>query len=87
MSQRQAVPNIVCPKCAGKGELPLARVHPELTLALDDVIRHRGMSAPEMAAFYDGVGTTALNQRLEHLRKLGLVRRKRSGRSWRYYAA
>jgi len=46
-----------------------------------------GNTAPEISRmFVDEVGYTACNNRLERLRKLGLVRRERDGRAWRYFA-
>jgi len=46
-----------------------------------------GRTAPELLDQFPGVGVTALNNRLEKLRALGLVTRKREGRAWRYWAA
>jgi len=73
---------IPCPKCNGSGRVFL----PCLLNAVRQRLRG-GRTAPELLDQFPGVGVTALNNRLEKLRALGLVTRKREGRAWRYWAA
>lgn len=79
------MPKIKCPKC-GVGRIELKKAFPELARTLAYLIEcGGGYSAPEMLDWFPGITTTAINNRLEELRKDGLVRRKRDGRCWRYW--
>ena len=75
-----------CPKCKRDGADP-GRVLPgELRRTLRFVKLNPATSAPYLAREFTGeAGYTAVNNRLERLRKLGLVLRERDGRAWRYY--
>lgn len=72
--------NTTCPKCKGTGEIPLSDV---LQATLGAVSIHGPITAPELYQYDDwnGVGISALNNRLEDLRKLGILDRKRSYRN------
>lgn len=75
-----------CPKCNGTGKIPLSDV---LQATLGAVSVNGTTTAPELYKYcdWDGVGVTALNNRLEDLWKLGILERKRThgGRGWTYY--
>jgi DNA-binding transcriptional ArsR family regulator len=78
-------PVIDCGKCGGKGKTPLDDTRWK-TLQL--LARLKRASAPELyeqSGEKDHIGPSALNQRLEDLRKLGLVDREREGSSWTYF--
>ena len=73
--------SIECPKCHA-GRVPM----PEILLAtLREVRRTPGFKASELLDRFPGVGVTAINNRLEDLRKHGYVRRERAGHAWKYY--
>ncbi len=76
-----------CPKCKRDGASEDRVLPGELWRTLRMVNRYPGRSASILAdVFGNEVGYTAVNNRLERLRKLGLVRRERDGRAWMYYA-
>lgn len=78
-------PQITCHKCEGKGEQPLDDV---LWNTLQLLSKLKRVSAPEM---YDKspdksfIVPSAINQRLEDLRRLDLVDREREGKVWKYF--
>lgn len=74
---------MTCPKC-GEGSVPLPE---SLQETLNEVRRTPGFTAQEMLDRFPGIGVTAINNRLEDLRRIGLVRRQRDSHSWRYYPA
>lgn len=74
-------PLVKCPECAGIGEVPLKPELLETLLALP----RAGMHAAEVAAVLKSNNTTnAMNNRLEDLRALGLVKRTRRAKFWIY---
>lgn len=76
-------PTIPCPKCGGAGRVYLSA---ELWATLVVLQRHRKATA---ARVHQDLGVMvsvpAVNNRLEDLRKLGLVRRRRNGVSVVYF--
>lgn len=76
------IPMVTCMKCQGEGFVAMSD---ELEDTLKAVYVCPGITAPEMLDQFAGVGTTALNNRLEYLRRLGFVRREARGRAWRYF--
>lgn len=84
-----AAPTFPCPKCAGVGKLALNKF---LLETLQTVKKLRGATAKEIHFALnagENIHTTAINNRLEDLRALGLVIRNRSedGKSWVYSPA
>lgn len=77
--------SIKCPVC-GKGKVDLELVHPELSKTLWDVQCKPGWTATQLSGLYVNVKPMAMNQRLERLRAMGLVRRERNGKSFHYFA-
>ena len=75
MSRNATVP---CCRCHGRGWVPLSS---PLQSTLDQ-LRAGPKLAMELRA--RGEGPSAANNRLEDLRALGLVERKKVGRHWRY---
>lgn len=79
--EKQTMP---CRKCEGTGELEWAGW---MNAVLDELHRCENSSADAVhLACVCRTGQTAMNNRLEHLRKLGLVTRARLGRGWLYTA-
>lgn len=78
-------PQIECPKCSGEGRIALTDALFETLAALS---RGKSLSASEARHLVLSVVTTsAMNNRLEELRTLGLVKRVRCGKVWKYSAA
>lgn len=79
--------NMICPQCKGEGEIPLSEVL-QCTLGAIDALGGSA-TAPQLyeVAGWGGVGVSALNNRLEDLRKAGFVDRKRThgGKGWTYF--
>lgn len=78
-------PSVQCRKCEGKGEQPLDDV---LWNTLQLLAKLKRASAPEMyekAPDKSFLVPSAINQRLEDLRKLNLVDRVREGKVWKYF--
>lgn len=67
-----------CRKCRGTGKVR----QPHLETLLERLRKRGGGIAADFAT--NGLGITAYNNRLEQLRRLGLVTRKKEGRFWRY---
>lgn len=65
--------------------MPLNEAHPALATTLNELKITPGFTASELLDRLPGVAATAINQRLEDLRGLGLVRRERDSRCWRYF--
>ena len=79
-----SLPKICCPKCDGSGEIAL---FPELAEVYNCLRKAGAQSAPQLLKRIKAkVHPTAMNQRLERLRRLGLVERTRMGREWQYAA-
>ena len=75
-------PLIPCSHCFGSGKVELPE---HLLKVLEMVFKHRRVSAPEVLRMIGGrSGVTAMNNRLEDLRRLGLVIRERTGNAWYY---
>ena len=79
---RIAGPLVTCHHCKGAGKLPLSD---DMLLTLDAVkyLQEADVIEVKTAVLWEG-HTTAINNRLEDLRKLGLLTRKRDGRRWLY---
>lgn len=71
-----------CTHCNGTGKRQLSRV-----LAATMATIGRGTWSAEEIAIDMGIANTAANNRLEKLRGLGLLRRKKNYRHWDYRAA
>lgn len=78
-------PTIQCPTCSGTGRAPLQEALQE-TL---DVLPRRGtFTAGAIHEKIPGTVTiNAVNNRLEDLRALGILKRERNGRFWSYSRA
>ncbi len=76
-----------CPTCERHGANPKIVLSHANRANLEFVVKNPGTTSAFLFKWSaNGGGITAKNQALERLRKLGLVRRERDGRSWRYYA-
>jgi hypothetical protein len=80
---KTTIPKICCPKCNGSGHVDL---YPDLleTLKLVRTLKLPTASAIKPRLTNQQMSVTAVNNRLEDLRKLGLVDRTRQGRQWVY---
>ena len=82
-------PIIKCPRCDGSGRVVLNGLL-ATTLALVS-FQSEGVTVNEawrrnLTAWpSSNIKITAINNRLEELRRLGLVDRKKEGRAWRYF--
>lgn len=76
-------PTIECPKCDGTGTIKLSGA---LLVTMSDLQRSSPSSAPDLwrKSSERNITSTAFNNRLERLRKLGLVRRRQNGKAWIY---
>lgn len=74
-------PLIQCETCHGTGREPLSEL---LTETLGMLGRRQATAVDLMI---DGMTKNAINNRLEHLRRLGFVQRQRRGKFWVYSAA
>lgn len=81
------LPVIKCNKCGGCGRVPLS---PELKETLKALRADKDWTVAEVFSVLNFPGRkfsiTAINNRLEDLRKLGLATRKRNGRGFLYSA-
>lgn len=81
-------PDVSCSSCDGHGVIPIADQVFDTLLML----QRRGPSTagelrePLEKMLGDEVGPTAINNRLEYLRREGLAERHRRGREWVYEA-
>lgn len=80
---------VVCPKCKGTGEteLPKRLLHvfnkfsPGIEITSEEMLIHiNRLEGSEL-------GRTSMNNRLEKLRKLGLLGRRQDGEFWKYFLA
>lgn len=73
-----------CPRCEGAGEIPLSDALEDTLASLKE---YGPMTAPNLRPLAKGstLTNTAVNNRLEDLRNLGFVERKRSRRGWTYF--
>ena len=77
------IPTIECPHCAGLGKVPISG---SLAETLEAVRSQRGITAIQVhAKLGDQIGITAVNNRLEDLRRIGLLIRQRVGHQWMYH--
>lgn len=81
----KTVPKIQCPTCHGSRVIELKG---ELRAAFDVLASSRkGFTSSETHKSLGlAIGKSAVNNRLEDLRRLGLAERTREGRNWRYKA-
>lgn len=75
-------PTIECPTCAGTGRAPM----PEALQETLDVLPKRGTftAADIQTKIPSTVTINAVNNRLEALRELGMLKRERNGKFWNY---
>jgi hypothetical protein len=74
-------PDILCHKCNGSGR-------EEMPKLFHDLWKHlaKPRTAEELLGkIPDEVGITAINNRLERMRAIGLLNRVRHGKFWKYY--
>ena len=71
-----------CRRCHGSGAEPISK---QLLVTLTALKRRGEASAGQLAN--NGVGPTAIINRLEDLRQLGFVDRRKIGRTWKYFIA
>lgn len=78
-------PSVKCPTCGGSGRTTLS----DTMLKTFRVVKQlRKASAPDvLGKMPDEVSVSAINNRLEDLRKLGLIKRKRVGKLYEYSPA
>lgn len=80
-----SAPEIDCPKCVGSGKITLNH---RLADTLKLVKKHKKVTARFICELIDfRVQPSAINNRLELLRKMELVKRVRSGASYLYSPA
>lgn len=81
----KTVPKIQCPTCHGNRVIELKG---ELRAAYEIIAgKRKGLTSSETHKLLNiKIGKSAVNNRLEDLRKIGLAERTREGRSWRYKA-
>lgn len=72
--------NITCPKCRGIGEIAL----PKKLEATLSAVRDGAHTTEALTESLPKVKRTAQNNRLEALRKLGLLEREKDGKAWIY---
>lgn len=83
--KRVVKPLVVCHHCQGRGKIPMSE---ELWEALHHVRHFKSATAQDVANALAWNGhVTAMNNRLEDLMNLGLLKRRKDGRQWRYEAA
>ena len=79
------MPMVECHHCKGTGKLPLSE---ELSEVFEHVRYFKTSTAQDLANALAWNGSvTAMNNRLEDLMNLGLLKRFKDGRRWRYEAA
>jgi hypothetical protein len=82
---------VKCEKCNGSGKVPLDPALEETFKLFTRVHQHGGVFWTVQEAFNSlffpnsNFTVTAINNRLEKLRKLGLIERRRNGRAWEYF--
>lgn len=85
MSIEDTAMNVCCPKCSGTGRLRLQTEFPQLDEIMDLLHAHGPLTAPEILPLVKRkVRPSAINNRLENLRRSGFVTREKDGRQWRY---
>lgn len=72
---------IVCPHCKGVGKVNLPR---RLRETLNYVEAGYSTATEIQTEFLRDIGITAVNNRLEDLRKLGIIKRHKQGKQWIY---
>lgn len=84
MAEISKRPTIPCPTCKGEARVPISD---ELMEVLLFIRRRTGADAQTV---FDKLGAkisiSGINNRLEYLREIGLLRRERRGRRWFYSA-
>lgn len=80
-------PIIACSKCNGTGKIELPAPLLEVLTVMNDEPRKMWLVSEihKLAPNYTSFGVTAINNRLEALRELGLVTREKFGKQWRYF--
>jgi hypothetical protein len=80
----RSIPRFQCPKCNGTGQVEISQ---ELLDTLNAVLRSKGTDSVTLSPKFGKHHTiTAINNRLERLRELGLLKRERRFRRWFYTA-
>lgn len=72
---------VKCPKCGTPAAVPLS---PKLAAVLEQVPKNGYVDAPGVAEALR-IKSTAVNMRLEKLRGMRLLRRRREGLGWLYF--
>lgn len=75
---------IPCETCGGSGRQEL---WPALIETLNTIPKRGAVVAADIFPKIKGVQLTAINNRLEGLRRYGFVKRERCGKFWRYSRA
>lgn len=75
---------IPCETCGGSGRQPLS---PSMRETLGAIPKRGTVVAEDLLSKIKGVQQTAINNRLEGLRRYGFVKRERFGKFWRYSRA
>lgn len=73
---------VACKNCGGSGK---TAIDESLSETLELIPPKRGATAIELSERLPRVKATAFNNRLERLRALGLLRRERHGKFYRYF--
>jgi hypothetical protein len=78
---------VACPQCQGRGQVSFRATFPRLAAVVDVLAQKDAATATDLWQRLGGgdrVGITAMNNRREALRRLGLVERTRHGLGWQY---
>ena len=83
MFLRDFIHSIVCPRCEGEGKVPLSDHLKEALLAVPT----KGCTYVENVAAKLDIKPSAASNRLVDLLIMGLLKREREGKYWRYSRA
>lgn len=72
---------MTCPRCGGSGEIELPL---DLLEIFSKISKSGKATARALHADLTGITCSAVNNKLERLRKAGFVTRQRDGRAWYY---
>lgn len=75
-------PKVTCDKCGGSGDMSL----PEPLQQTFDAVR-KNTTTEDLHKRFPNISRTAQNNRMEALRKMGLLIRERAGKWWLYSRA
>lgn len=78
-------PQVPCPTCKGKSTIDMS---PRLRETFALFPRGKRLTSADVHTLLEsGSSTNSVNNRLEDLRKLGFLDRKRTGKYWSYFRA